>query len=224
VWLDYGSTWSTANPLGGSGTAERWQAASEISGMASAGASITTGYYHQFLYTLSYSVVGGGTPTPPTLTSTQFGAAYKSPLTTTPTGYWLDNSATCSTTNPLSGSTQTEGWVTATSCPAVNGNLTIVFVYNHYQHLTSTTTTSTSSSSTSTTETTSSGSTTYTSVTTSSVSSTSSSTSSTTSGTSSGSFPYLLLVALLILILVVVGIILMLRRRAAAPRVPPSDE
>ena len=179
-WLDYGSTWSTTNPLGGSGTGERWQTASGTSGATSAGASVTTSYYHQFLYTLSYSVVGGEPSTPPTLTSTQFGAAYASPLSTTPTGYWLDDLATCSTTNPLSGSTRTEGWITATSCPTVEGSLTIVFAYDYYQ-LPSTSTTLASSGSVSATATVSSGSTVSTSFTASSSATSSTSPSSITS-------------------------------------------
>ncbi|MGA2698423.1 MAG: hypothetical protein ABSE74_02155, partial [Methanoregula sp.] len=49
-------------------------------------------YYHQYLQTLSYSVVGGGSPTAPTATGTALGVAYAPSLTTTATPYWFDAS------------------------------------------------------------------------------------------------------------------------------------
>jgi len=87
--------------------------------------------YYQILYTLSYSVVDGGSPTAPTLTSAQAGSSYTPTLTTSATGYWLDYGATCSTANPLSGSGPTERWDTGTACPSVSSTQTIVFDYHH---------------------------------------------------------------------------------------------
>jgi len=68
-------------------------------------------YYHQWAMLVSYSIIGGGSPTAPTFSSTQLGAAFSTTLTTKPTNYWLDSGAYYSVTNPLGGSSSTEQWV-----------------------------------------------------------------------------------------------------------------
>jgi len=134
-WLDSSASWSLTNPLGGSGASERWDTPQTVSGTV--GGTVTTvfTYYNQYLYTLSYSVANGGSGySAPALTSTQFAGSYNPTLTTTATGYWLDSSATCSVTNPLSGSISSERWDTTTACPAVGASQTIIFVYyNQYR-------------------------------------------------------------------------------------------
>lgn len=135
-WLDSSTSWSLTNPLGGSGSTERWETNSGTSGTVSGPSTQAPSYYHQSLYTLSYLLVGGGTPAAPLLTSTQFGAQYAPPLTNSPTGYWLDYSAACSTSNPTTGSTSTERWDTAVSCPTVSSAQTISFAYYHQYSLT----------------------------------------------------------------------------------------
>jgi len=56
LWVDAATTWSTTNPLTGSGTTERWVASSGASGTASAGASVNPSYQHQYLLTNSQSL------------------------------------------------------------------------------------------------------------------------------------------------------------------------
>jgi hypothetical protein len=138
VWVDSGSTYTyTNNPLTGSGASERWYASSSISGTISSSLTINPAYYHQYLMTLSYSVSGGGSPTAPTLTSTQFGGAYTPTLTGSATGYWLDNGASWSVANPLGGSSGTERWYTGQSASGtVSATTTIAFVYNHQYQVT----------------------------------------------------------------------------------------
>ena len=77
---------------------------------------------------------GGGSPTAPTLTSKQFGATYTPSLTGTATAYSLDNGATWSVTNPLTGSGSTERWQTSqTVSGTVSAAQTIAFTfYNQY--------------------------------------------------------------------------------------------
>ncbi|MGD0478280.1 MAG: IPT/TIG domain-containing protein [Nitrososphaerales archaeon] len=85
--------------------------------------------WYQTRYTLSYS--DGILAL--TLHSTQAGASYAAALNSSPTNYWLDYGAACSTTNPASASTSTKRWDTNTACGPVGGShATIVFVY-YYQ-------------------------------------------------------------------------------------------
>jgi hypothetical protein len=59
---------------------------------------VTCHYYKQFPFTLSYTVTYGGSPTAPTLTSTQYGSSYTPTLQlNSPTTYWLDCDTTAST-------------------------------------------------------------------------------------------------------------------------------
>ena len=138
VWADAGSAVKYNSPIV-SGS-ERWMVTSADSGTYTAVASVTAAstvnpsYYHQFAQTLSYTVSGGGSPTAPTLTSKQFGATYTPSLTGTATAYWLDNGATWSVTNPLTGSGSTERWQTSqTVSGTVSAAQTIAFTfYNQY--------------------------------------------------------------------------------------------
>ena len=114
-WLDSGQSWSVTNPLGGSGSTNRWDSSQTVSGTVSASSPTTAGgtliftYYNQFSDTLSYSVTGGGSPTAPSLSANKFGTSTPQTLTTTATGYWYDAGASWSITpNPLSGSSGTE--------------------------------------------------------------------------------------------------------------------
>ena len=135
-WLDSSKSWSLTNPLGGSGSSERWDTSQTVSGTVGGNVTTVFTYYNQYLYTLSYSITYGGSGySAPTLTSTQFGGSYTPTLTTGVTGYWLDNSATCSVTNPLSGSGSSERWDTATACPTVSATQTVVFAYVHQYYV-----------------------------------------------------------------------------------------
>ena len=131
-WCDDGASWSVSpNPLTGSTTTQRWDSTQSLSGTVSATVTTVFEFYHQYVYTLSYAVTGGGSPTAPTLASTQFGSPYAPTLTTSATGYWLDNGATCSVTNPTTGSTSSERWDANTACPTVSTMRTVVFAYFH---------------------------------------------------------------------------------------------
>ncbi|MGA2386781.1 MAG: hypothetical protein ABSG33_09635 [Candidatus Bathyarchaeia archaeon] len=138
VWADAGSPVNYNSPIiSGS---ERWMVTSADTGTYTAVSSVTAAaivnpsYYNQFAVTLSYSVSGGGSPTAPTLTSKAFGVAYTPTLTGTATAYWLDNSATWSVTNPLTGSGNTERWQTSqTVSGTVSAAQTTSFkYYNQY--------------------------------------------------------------------------------------------
>ncbi len=132
-WIDAGSSWSTTNPLAGSSANERWQSNSASGSVTSTTTqSVTVFYYHQFLQTLSYSLVGGGSPSSPAFTANQFGSSFGQILTTSATGYWFDSGASWSLTNPLSASTASERWQTNQAVSgAISGTQTIVVIYYH---------------------------------------------------------------------------------------------
>ncbi len=63
-WLDFGTSWSLANPLVGSTGTERWFAPSGISGIAAPGGEQVTTYQHQYSVVIAAipSDCGGTTP------------------------------------------------------------------------------------------------------------------------------------------------------------------
>ncbi|MDG6968264.1 MAG: hypothetical protein JRN50_02260, partial [Nitrososphaerota archaeon] len=130
-WCDASQAWSVTNPLGGSGSTERWDSAQTTSGTASAAVTTAYAYYHQYLQTLSYSVIGGGSPTAPTATGEQYGAAYAPTLTTTATGYWFDS--TGSVAFSTSAGATGERWAPGpASVSATTSNTQVVGMYHQY--------------------------------------------------------------------------------------------
>ncbi len=81
-------------------------------------------YYHQYTATASYSIYGGGSPSPATFTSHQYGALLSQPLTSSPQAIWVDNGASWGLSNPLLGSSSTERWQTNS---ATSGTVTSSF-------------------------------------------------------------------------------------------------
>jgi hypothetical protein len=89
-------------------------------------------YYHQYVMTLSYSIVGGGTPTAPAFTASRFGASTGVTLTASATGYWFDGGSTWNVADPLGGSTATERWFTSQPVGGtVSSAQTVAFAYSH---------------------------------------------------------------------------------------------
>jgi hypothetical protein len=103
--------------------------------ISSAMASAT--YYEQYLQTLSYSVIGGGSGySAPTFTANAFGSSTPQVLTTSATGYWFDNSASWTVTNPLGGSSGSEQWITSQSTSGtILSAQTLAFSYQHQFYL-----------------------------------------------------------------------------------------
>ena len=125
VWLDSGSSWSVPAVLSGSSSTERWDGL-VTSGAATAGQSVALTYYHQFLVTFAYSVVGGGTASvPPSVQFTSFGAPLQG------SQGWLDAGTPYNFTNPLGGSTASERWFTPTPSAVTSGAGMVSEVYYH---------------------------------------------------------------------------------------------
>ena len=133
-WVDAGTGKVSYQTYTSSSGTQRWALSSSPVSMTVASSTTLSesGYYHQYLQTLSYSVVGGGSPTAPTATGTEFGSAYAPSLTTTATGYWFDASGSIAFSTSTSGST--ERWSPSpASISATSANAQVVSMYNQYK-------------------------------------------------------------------------------------------
>ena len=117
----------------GSGSNERWSIGSDVSTSA-----LTTGnedysetYYHQFLQTLSYQVLSGGSPSAPTATGTYLGSPYFTSITTSATGYWFDASGSI-TFSTLTGVLGEQWTPNPTSISAASANTQILNMQHQY--------------------------------------------------------------------------------------------
>ena len=91
--------------------------------------------------TVSYSIVGDGSPAaPPAFNYMQSGASKTYTLTTTPTSIQVDTSSSWSVMpNPLSGSTSSEQWYSADTLSGIASATTLAFTFYHYYYLTTST-------------------------------------------------------------------------------------
>lgn len=128
TWIDSGASYVFGNPLGGSDASQRWISAS-VSDVVSAGGTITASYYHQFLVTFSFSVVGGGSGyATPLVSYVAMGTPSSAAMGTS---VWADSGSACQFQNPLSGSTTTESWRTAAAGGAVSQAGSVSATYYH---------------------------------------------------------------------------------------------
>jgi hypothetical protein len=87
--------------------------------------------------TVSYSIVGGGIPTPPDFNYVQGGTAKSLPLTSTPTALSVDaNTAWSVTPNPLTGSSGSQRWYSSQPLAGTASSTTIEFSFQHQYYLT----------------------------------------------------------------------------------------
>lgn len=130
-WVDAGTTFSFQNPVPSGSTGERWYSPSP-SGTATSSSTFVAVYYHQYQFSLSYAVVGGGSPSAPRLWGTSAGSSVSVLLGATPSSTWLDNGTVYSVTNPLAGSGGAERWQTnATTTGTVSAASTRSLSYYH---------------------------------------------------------------------------------------------
>jgi sugar lactone lactonase YvrE len=131
AWVDSGSSYSYQNPLVGSSSSERWFATATTCTVTSA-APVSIAFYHQYSFTATYTVSGGGSPTAPTLTSTSLGSPTTTLLSAGGQAVWLDSGASFSLTNPLGGSTASERWYTSQATGKVSGAVATLVYYHQY--------------------------------------------------------------------------------------------
>jgi len=130
-WLDFGSRWTTTSPLLGSASDQRWSSRN-ATGNAAAAAATVVPYYHQFLVTLSYRLIGGGVPSsPPSVSYNAYGRPVRATLNQTASGAWMDSGQSFSLKVP-SGSA-TERWRSPKSTfPVSDGVSYPIFLYNQF--------------------------------------------------------------------------------------------
>jgi hypothetical protein len=134
VWADVGSTVTFAQTLPGSTGGERWVASAPAATFSGPG-SISMTYYHQFLASLGYSVVGGGSPPAPTLTGIELGTSTSRTLAAPTTGYWIDSGRAWSVTPVLNGS-RGERWLTNGSLSGTaDAPFAEAYSYHHQYYL-----------------------------------------------------------------------------------------
>ncbi len=128
VWADAGSAYQFQTPLPGSTSTQAWNAAAPTATTNAAGTDSAV-YYHQFLVTFSYVVVGGGAGySAPTVSYVSFGTATS---TSTGNACWADASTAYAYPTSLSGSTSTEAWKTNVAGGTIASSGTITIAYNH---------------------------------------------------------------------------------------------
>jgi hypothetical protein len=130
-YVDAGSSWSLSSALPGSGPAERWESNQQTSGVVSAQEAVSVAYYNQFPLTYSFSIVGGGAPTPPTLSYSSFGSPASASIGPAAATAWADSGSAYSFTVTLSQGTL-ERWQTASQASGtVSASTTVDAVYYH---------------------------------------------------------------------------------------------
>jgi len=130
VAVDAGSQYAFPSLLQGSSTLQRWFAAS-ATGTISSPSPVVAAYYHQYPVSLSYSILDGGNPGPPTFTSAYAGASLAQTVAQQQ-AVWADSGSSYSLGPTLSGSTATERWQTnVTATGTISNALTVSLTYYH---------------------------------------------------------------------------------------------
>ena len=131
--VDNGSTWSVSGTVPGlNSTGERWTTPNTTSGIAGTDQTIKIVYFHQYLESLSFQVVGGGTDSgTPELTFESNGRPNSLLLGNAPLKLWVDANTGWNSTNPLPGSTSSDRWLANSTSGffSTEQNLTISYFH-----------------------------------------------------------------------------------------------
>lgn len=125
AWVDASSPYSYASQLPGSDSTERWVLPSGGSGTVTQPGSFVETYDHEYLVSSSFSIVNGGAPTPPTLSSTALEAPAAVDMTSFTQNTWFDAGANYTFTAPLTGPSQSanETWIGTVLVQTQNGHV-----------------------------------------------------------------------------------------------------
>ncbi len=125
-WTDAGGTWSLTGTLVGSSLQERWATNQPSSGTALSATTSAVAYYHQFMTTFVYGIVGGGSGySPPSIIFRQFGSPVNG------TNGWADSGSTYMYSNPLPRSSFTERWFSGAPAGPVSSSSPVEVTYYH---------------------------------------------------------------------------------------------
>ena len=135
IWILRGTVASVPSSVSGT-SGQRWAAppSENVSWTVSSSGQISSSitYYHQYQVSFSYSIIGGGSPSAPTVDYISFGAPQSITLTQATTSFWADSVSSWSVTNPLRGSTNSERWYTnAATSGKISSDTTITLSYYH---------------------------------------------------------------------------------------------
>ncbi|HYB04695.1 MAG TPA: hypothetical protein VED17_09545, partial [Nitrososphaerales archaeon] len=131
--VDNGSTWSISGILSSLiSSGERWTTPDTTSGAASLDQTIKIAYYHQYLESISFTVIGGGSNlSPPDLTFVNNGRPNSIILGTSVLGIWVDAGTLWNTTSVLPGSGTLERWVDNTTNGVFSSQENLTLSYYH---------------------------------------------------------------------------------------------
>ena len=136
-FVDLGSVWNVTALLPGSGAGERWITLEETGGTASANATVSFVYYHQYFVTFQAAVAGGGSGfIQPGVSYTEFGAAES---TATGSGVWADAGTNGTFPASVGGPAVGERWAALSPGVPVGlpGTLTETYEHQYYVAATS---------------------------------------------------------------------------------------
>ena len=141
-WLDSGTSWSVTNPLGGSGSTERWDSSQTVLGTVSssspttADGTLTFTYYNQY----SISITSSGISTDSSgMVATLQGTS--EPQSSLPYSVWVNSGASCtySFTSPVTSTTTGKEYVwSRTSGLSQTGQSSSGFTVSTYGTITGT--------------------------------------------------------------------------------------
>ncbi len=130
-WVDAGSAYNYTNPLQGSTAVERWSTPAP-SGTISGAGTVLASYYHQYGFTLSFDVLGGGVYNDPRLNFTSFANTALAQVNATQGTFWLDSGTRWNVSGLLPSSSSSERWITQqASSGTVSAPVQTQFLYYH---------------------------------------------------------------------------------------------
>ena len=130
-WLDANSQYAVSNPLPSSTSSERWSTEAATTGSLDGPVTLSATFYHQFLISAQFALVGGETSATPALSYTSFGGATSAALSNSPQSFWADSGSQYAGTASLSGSSSSERWLSSRNSGSVQGPTTLTFTYYH---------------------------------------------------------------------------------------------
>jgi hypothetical protein len=138
-WADAGTLWSISSTLPGPTASEQWAAApnSVLAGTVSAPMTISPHYFHQYLVTANYTIIGTGSSGygNPTFFYTSLGSVNFTTLATSPVEYWVDAATQWNVSNALAGNSTLQRWQTnqQTSGSITSAeNITIAYYWQYF--------------------------------------------------------------------------------------------
>jgi len=131
VWIDANTKYNITNPLIGSSNNERWYTINSTSENVDKWKNVLIIYYHQYLITFKYQVIGSAGYGEPTISFIQFGKN----VTTEPNkSVWVDSNTEYVYQNPLPNSNNNERWYSINYKGEVSkpGEVLVTYYHQYY--------------------------------------------------------------------------------------------